>query len=354
MKRLITLALLTGMLFTLAACGSKPQSTPTPNPSTGSTSSTEEYQYPEMTIKLAHDTSSATPVHESSERIKEEIERVSGGRIKVDIYPQQQLGSAREMIEGMQMNSIELVLLPTSKYGGFDQTLNMLDLPFLFPTEESTIKLFESDLAEKLMAKLENISIHGIAFYNGGSKNFTNNKPIHLPEDFKGMKIRVQEAPIIMKMYQSWDAVPVAIDISELYNALQQKTVDGQENPFLSISSRKLYEVQNYMIVSRHSYLHYIVCSSKQWWDGLDEPTRTLIEDTILKNQRFCYDRLQEYNSEYLADIEAGNIEIYELTEEEHNAFVQASMPVYDTFGAEIGADLIKEVQDFLAKPENQ
>ena len=129
MKRLITLALLTGMLFTLAACGSKPQSTPTPNHSTGTTSSTEEYQYPEMTIKLAHDTSSATPVHESSERIKEEIERVSGGRIKVDIYPQQQLGSAREMIEGMQMNSIELVLLPTSKYGGFDQTLNMLDLP---------------------------------------------------------------------------------------------------------------------------------------------------------------------------------------------------------------------------------
>ena len=73
-----------------------------------------------------------------------------------------------------------------------------------------------------------------------------------------------------------------------------------------------------------------------------------------MKNQLFCYDRLQEYNSEYLADIEAGNIEIYELTEEEHNAFVQASMPVYDTFGAEIGADLIKEVQDFLAKPENQ
>lgn len=353
MKKLFAFALSLCMVLTFAACGKPPASSSVPE-AAGTSSDSAEYQYPELTIKLAHDTNPATPVHEASERIKEEIETVSGGRIKVEIYPLQQLGSAREMIEGMQMNTLELVLLPTSKYGGFDQSLNLMDLPFLFPTEESTIKLFESELATNMMASLENIGIHGVAFYNGGSKNFTNNKPIHLPEDFKGMKIRVQEAPIIMEMYKAWGATPVAIDISELYNALQQKTVDGQENPFLSIASRKLFEVQNYMIVSRHSYLHYIVCSSKKWWEGLDDPTRSLIEGSILKNQRFCYERLQEYNEEYLDTIKAGDIEIYELSAEEHNAFVEASKPVYDTFGQTIGADLIKEVQDFLAKPENQ
>ncbi len=359
MKKLIAVTLASCMLLSLAACGGKPASSSPPVPAAPAASASgsegqAEYQYPEMTIKLAHDTNPSTPVHEASERIKQEIEATTNGRIKVEIYPLQQLGSAREMIEGMQMNTLELVLLPTSKYGGFDQSLNLMDLPFLFPTEESTIKLFESSVATSMMESLENIGIHGIAFYNGGAKQFTNNKPIHMPSDFKGSKIRVQEAPIIMEMYKAWGATPVAIDISELYNALQQKTVDGQENPFLSISSRKLFEVQNYMAISNHSYLHYIVCSSKGWWDGLDENTRKLVEDVIIKNQRFCYERLQEYNQEYLNVIKTGNIEIYELTPEEHNAFVEASKPVYEAFGKTIGPELIKEVQDFLAKPENQ
>ncbi len=376
MKRILTLVLALAIALSMAACvAQKPAATPTPQepaapvePAAPTTpadpaASAEPaapatpdagVEYPEMTIKLAHDAPLETPHHEACLNIKQEIEERTGGKITIEIYPLQQLGSAREMIESMQMNSIEMVLLPTSKYGGFYPTLNIMDMPFLFPTEESTMKLFKDPLAKEIMAGLENIGIHGNAFYSSGFKNFTNNREIRKPEDFQGLKIRTQEAPIIMEMYKAWGASPVAIDIMELYNALQQKTVDGQENPYLSIASLKLFEVQDYMAISKHSYLEYIMCSSKKWWDGLDANTQALFTEVIDKNQQFCYDRLQEYNKQYLDTIKAGKITVYELTPEEREAFRVASAPVYEKFAAEIGPEVLTKVQEFLAKPENQ
>jgi len=216
------------------------------------------------------------------------------------------------------------------------------------------MKLFKSELATEMMAGLEDIGIHGLAFYSSGSRNFTNNYEIHKPEDFKGLRIRTQEAPIIMEMYKSWGATTTAIDIMELYNALQNKTVDGQENPFLSIANMKLYEVQKYMVVSGHSYLEYIMTCSKQWWEGLDAKTQALIEEVVMENQQFCYDRLQEYNKEYFDTISSSDITIYELTPEERQAFQEASEPVYEIFGKEIGVDLLNRVREFLADPANQ
>ena len=358
MKKILALVMAIAMMLSMAACGNKTEETPTTNDPAPETQTgepaTSDVTYPKMTIRLAHDAPLTTPHHEACENIKAALEERSGGAITVEIYPTQQLGSASEMIESMQMNTVEMVLLPTSKYGGFYPTLNIMDMPFLFPTQESTMKLFQSDLATEMMSGLDDIGIHGLAFYSSGSKNFTNNYEIHKPEDFKGLRIRTQEAPIIMEMYKCWGATTTAIDIMELYNALQNKTVDGQENPFLSIASQKLYEVQNYMIVSAHSYLEYIMACSGQWWDGLDDNTKALIEEVVIENQQFCYDRLQEYNKDYYATIEASDITIYELTREERQAFKDACEPVYEEFGKEIGTDLLNRVQEFLADPANQ
>ena len=351
-KKVLALLLALAMALSLAACGGDEPAADDAGDA-GDTTSTDS-GYPTMTIRLAHDAPLDTPHHEACENIKAQLEERSGGAITVEIYPTQQLGSASEMIESMQMNTVEMVLLPTSKYGGFYPTLNIMDMPFLFPTQESTMKLFQSDLAQELMSGLDDIGIHGLAFYSSGSKNFTNNYEIHKPEDFQGLRIRTQEAPIIMEMYKAWGAQTTAIDIMELYSALQNKTVDGQENPLLSICSQKLYEVQNYMIVSNHSYLEYIMCCSAQWWNSLDANTQALIQEVVDENQDFCYDRLQEYNQEYYDTIAASDITIYELTEEERQAFKDASAPVYDTFGAEIGTDLLNRVQEFLADPANQ
>lgn len=359
-KRVLTLLLAAGMLMSLASCGNGnqqsggSQNTPGSQTSSGTQQPGGDASYPKMTIRLAHDAPLTTPHHEACENIKAALEERSGGNITVEVFPNQQLGSASAMIESMQMNTVEMVLLPTSKYGGFYPTLNIMDMPFLFPTQESTMKLFKSDLAREMMSGLDDIGIHGLAFYSSGSKNFTNNYEIHKPEDFQGLRIRTQEAPIIMEMYKAWGATTTAIDIMELYNALQNKTVDGQENPFLSIANLRLYEVQNYMVVSSHSYLEYIMCASGQWWNGLDDATKTLIQEVVNENQQFCYDRLQEYNKEYYDTITSSDITVYELTDEERQAFKDASAPVYEIFGAEIGTDLLNRVQEFLADPANQ
>ena len=359
MKKTLALIMALVMLMAMTACGGSkepaPEKAETPTQTETSTSGdSTAVEYPEMTIRLAHDAPLTTPHHEACENIKAAIEERSGGKITVEVYPNQQLGTASEMIESQQMNTIEMVLLPTSKYGGFYPTLNIMDMPFLFLTQESTMKLFQSDLATEMMAGLENIGIHGLAFYSSGSKNFTNNYEIHKPEDFQGLRIRTQEAPIIMEMYKCWGATTTAIDIMELYNALQNNTVDGQENPFLSIASMKLFEVQNYMIVSGHSYLEYIMTCSNGWWSDLDDNTKALIEEVVAENQQFCYDRLQEYNKEYYDTIAASDITIYELTAEERQAFQEASEPVYEIFGEEIGTDLLNRVREFLADPANQ
>ena len=357
MKKTFALLMTIVMVLSMTACGGKkeqPATTPETPPAQSGENANTDAGYPTMTIRLAHDAPLTTPHHEACENIKAALEERSGGAITVELFPTQQLGSASEMIESMQMNTVEMVLLPTSKYGGFYPTLNIMDMPFLFPTQESTMKLFQSNLATEMMAGLDNIGIHGLAFYSSGSKNFTNNYEIHKPEDFKGLRIRTQEAPIIMEMYKCWGATTTAIDIMELYNALQNKTVDGQENPFLSIASMKLFEVQDYMIVSAHSYLEYIMACSGQWWNELDDKTKALIEEVVMENQQFCYDRLQEYNEEYYATIEASDITIYELTPEERQAFKDACAPVYEKFGAEIGTDLLNRVQEFLADPANQ
>lgn len=356
-KKTLALFMAIAMSLTLIACGDNSEQSPTPDaPSTTEDGTTQsgDSTYPTMTIRLAHDAPLATPHHEACENIKAALEERSGGAITVEIYPTQQLGSASEMIESMQMNTVEMVLLPTSKYGGFYPALNIMDMPFLFPTQESTMKLFQSDLAPEIMAGLDDIGIHGLAFYSSGSKNFTNNYEIHKPEDFQGLRIRTQEAPIIMEMYKCWGATTTAIDIMELYNALQNKTVDGQENPFLSIASMKLFEVQKYMIVSAHSYLEYIMACSGQWWNELDDNTKALIQEVVMENQQFCYDRLQEYNKDYYDTIAASDITIYELTPEERQAFKDACVPVYEKFGEEIGTDLLDRVQAFLADPANQ
>ena len=155
MKKFLALVLAVSMLLALAACGKKD---PTPTPDDQQNPDTES-EYPVMTIRLAHDAPLTTPHHEAAEKIKAALEEKSGGKITVEVYPNQQFGSASEMIESQQMNTVEMVLLPTSKYGGFYPTLNIMDMPFLVPTQESTMKLFKSELATEMMAGLEDIGI---------------------------------------------------------------------------------------------------------------------------------------------------------------------------------------------------
>lgn len=302
-----------------------------------------------IVMKLGHDHMTVSPFQKTAEHFKEVVEKNSNGRIEVQIYPAQQLGSSREMIEGMQMGTVEMTLLPTAKFGGFDQRLTLVDLPFLAPNEEVLFKMLEGDIGREMMSGLDSIGIKGLSFYAEGFKAFTNNKEIHKPADFKGMKIRTMEAPVIMAQYKAWGANPVPIDFAEVYNSLQQKVVDGQENPIISIHDMKFYEVQKYMVLSDHAYLSYFMSVSKKWFDGLPADLQKIVWDAGLETAQYHKGLMAEANAAYIENIKAsGKTTVYALTPEEKEAFKEASKPVYDEFRDVIGADLLDRALQFI------
>ncbi|RYD06991.1 hypothetical protein N752_01480 [Desulforamulus aquiferis] len=241
-----------------------------------------------------------------------------------------------------------MTLLPTAKFGGFDQRLTMVDLPFLFPDEDVLWKVLDGEIGNEIMSGLDDIGIKGISFYAEGFKAFTSNKEIHLPQDFKGLKIRTMEAPVIMSQYKAWGANPVPIDFAEVYNSLQQGVVDGQENPYLSIHDMKFYEVQKYMTVGDHAYLSYFMSVSKKWYDSLPEDLQKLIYDTGREVAESHKGLMAEANDGYVKNIKDSGTIVYELTPEEREAFRKASEPVYDEFKDKIGADLMDRTLKFI------
>ncbi|SCZ82063.1 TRAP transporter substrate-binding protein [Acidaminobacter hydrogenoformans] len=321
-------------------------STPEPAPASEAQQSSTVPQ-DKYVMKFAHDYTTNSPYHEAAVKFKELVEAKSEGRMEVQIYPAQQLGSAREMIEGMQMGTIEMVWTPTAKFAGFDQRLTLIDLPYLFKDEDTMWKALEGELGQKLMGYLEPIGIKGISFCAEGYKIFTANKPIKSPEDFAGMKIRTMEAPVIMAQFKAWGANPVPIDFAEVYNALQQKVVDGQENPIITIHDMKFYEVQDYLSVADHAYLTYFLSASKKWYDGLPEDLQKIVMDSGLEMTEYHKGLIKDANDRYLQNVQDYGTQIYVLNDEERQALKDSAIGIYAEFEEVFGKELIEEALSY-------
>lgn len=358
-KSIITLLLILIIgIVLVAGCGQTSPTTKTPGdtstPQTntegnvvGSTDTDEEEgkvppSADAVVVKFAHDHTVTSPLHVASLEFKRLVEEKSNGRYFVEVYPTQQLGSSREMIEGMQMNTIEITFLPTAKFGGFDQRLNIADMPFLFPNEDIFFEIMDGDVGQEAMSGLTDIGIKGLAYIAEGYKSITNSvRPLKLPEDLKGLKMRTMEAPLIMDMFSAWGANPVPIDFAEVYNSLQQGVAAGQENPYLSIHDMKFYEVQKYMTISDHAYLSYFLSCSNRWWEDLSQEDKDLFMDVCREVSAYTRIKMAEANDGYYEVFKDSGIEIYHLNDEEKAAFREAVQPVYDAYKKVIGEELL-------------
>lgn len=351
-KCLQRLSLLFVLIFTLTLIGCGGQQAKTTQQGGEKASQTQNNQV--YTLKLGHDMMPDTPFQKSALRFKEIVEQKSNGKIKVEVYPAQQLGSAREMIEGLQLGTIEGVLLPTAKFGGFDQRLTLVDMPFLFPNEEVLWKVLDGPIGRELLDNLKSIGLKGITFYAEGFKAFTNNKEIHKPSDFVGQKIRVMEAPVIIAQYKAWGANPVPIDYAEVYNALQQHVVDGQENPLLSIVAMKFYEVQKYVILSEHAYLSYVLVLNDKWYSSLPKELQDVVFNAGLEAAKYQKQLMAEAEKGYIDTIKKFGTIVYSLTPEEKEEFRKASQPVYEQFKNVIGEDLLNRTLKAVKEASNK
>mgnify|MGYP002546505336 CR=1 FL=1 len=342
MKKILALLLACIMLTAvLTGCGNKRASTETAaQPATAEQTDATASDGATYTLKLAHDANTTSAYQLSALELKRMIEEKSDGRIKVEVYPAQQLGSAQEMIEGMQMGTIEATLLPTAKFGGFDQTMNILDMPFLFPDEDTLYEIMNGELGEQVMAGLPDIGIRGCAFYGNGFKAITNNiHPIESPDDLKGLKIRVPAVELQLAAFRSWGVEPHPLAWSETFNGLQQGVVDGQENPHAINRDQKFWEVQKYI-----TNIHYMLwvgpmLVSDPWFRKLDPQTKALVEKAAKEAAAYEWKWSAEQDEIALKECLARGMVINDVSDEP--AWTEAARSVWPQFYDKVGGKAV-------------
>ncbi len=292
-------------------------------------------------ISYGHGFMPGSPQALSAEEFKARVEKESGGRLVIDLFPSGQLGSAREMFESLQMGSQEIALLPTARITGFNPILQIFDLPFLFPDRQTAYRIFDGEIGAKLLDTLEKSSVKGLAIYEDGFKHFTCNKNLETMEDFKGKKFRTMESPIIMEQFKSFGANPTPVDFGELYNALQQGVVDGQENPLATIDSVKLYEVQKYILLSEHAYLGHVFLVSKSWFDGLEPELQGIISKTAKDVAVWERELVAKQESVYLENLKKFGTTVITLSEGEKAKMREAVTGVYKIAEGIVGKDVL-------------
>ena len=339
MKRYIGIALALALVLSLAGCGEKPKDSGA-NPSSGP----EAGGAPAYTIQLAHSMMENTPQHMGALKFKELVEEKTGGQVQVDIFPAGQLGSDVEVAEMLQTNAVQAGVVPTAKLSGFYAPLQVIDLPFLFPGKDVAYQVLDDqEFKDLLFVPMEELSFKGLSFWESGFKQFTANSPLKSPGDFKGLKFRVMESPLLIAQFQALGANPLSIDFSETYNSLQQGACDGPENPLSSIVQMKFYEVQSNMTISNHGYLAYALMLSLDFWNTLPAEYQTALQEAA--DEAAQYERAQTAEMEigYIQTVRDSGTEIYELNAEEIAAFAEAMKPVHEQFRDIIGSDVLDE-----------
>jgi C4-dicarboxylate-binding protein DctP len=254
------------------------------------------------------------------------------------------------MVEMLQAGGLEAGLIPTAKIAPIAPAVQVLDLPFLFPSRDVAYQVIDGAVGARILKPLEKVSIEGVAFWESGFKQFTGHFPIREPADYKGRKIRVMPAPVIVEQYRAFGATPVPIDFKELYNALQQKVVDGQENPLATNITMRFYEVQKHLTLSDHAFLAYVFLFSKTFLDRLPGDLRTILVDTAREAGRFERQLIAESEKAYLQTMRRAGVDIITLSPEQRAKFEQAARPVHDWYAKKYGGEVLEAIRNDIER----
>lgn len=273
------------------------------------------------------------------------VEEETNGTIDVEVYPDGQLGGDLQVFEGLKMGSIEASTMSTGPIASFAPKLNVLDLPFLFKDTATAHAILDGEIGEELLQELEGTGVIGLNYWENGYRHLTNSvREVKTASDVAGLKIRTLENDLHIDIWEALGAVPTPMAYTELFTALEQRVVDGQENPVGNVISNKMYEVQKYLTKTGHVYNASPFLVSETFWNQLTSEEQEIIRKAA--EQAKIYQR--ELNAEEDATafdqlIEEGMI-IIELTEEDRQTFVEAVQVVYEKYKDDFGKDLVNRL----------
>jgi C4-dicarboxylate-binding protein DctP len=305
-----------------------------------------------VVIKFSHVVAPDTPKGKVAERFKQLADERTQGRVKVEVYPNSQLYKDKEELEALQLGAVQMLAPSLAKFGPLGaREFEVFDLPYIFPSKDVLRAVTEGPVGRSLMQKLESKGIVGLAFWDNGFKIMSANKPLVKPEDFRGVKMRIQSSKVLDAEMRALGALPQVMAFSEVYQALQTGVVDGTENPPSNMYTQKMHEVQKHATVSNHGYLGYAVIVNKKFWDGLPGDVRTTLEGAMKDATEYANAIAEQENMDALAAMKAsGRTNFREMSAEEKDAWRKALLPVHDEMASRVGKDLIEEINRESAK----
>ncbi len=297
-------------------------------------------------IKFSHVVAVDTPKGKGAEKFKQLAEERTKGRVKVEVYPNSTLYKDGEEIDALQLGSVQMLAPSVAKFGPMGvREFEVFDLPYIFDDFGELHKVTEGAVGKLLFQKLDSKGIVGLAYWDNGFKDFSANKPLKLPGDVRGLKMRIQSSKVLDAEIRALGGIPQVMAFSEVYQALQTGVVDGTENPPSNFYTQKMNEVQKYLTLSDHGVIEYAVIANKKFWDGLPADIRTILEGAMKDATKYANDIAKEENDKALAAVKAtGKTEILTLSPDAKAAWKKALLPVHREMESRVGKDIIQEV----------
>ena len=328
MKKRLAVVLAVVMVATsFVGCGSKDAASGSTSSGSSTSGSSEKSGY---TIKIGHGGAEGVAMHQASLKFEQLVEEASEGRIQVEVYPNQQLGSDRELIEVVQMGNIQMAIPSTAPIVNFVPEYYLFDIPFAFESREQVFEVCDGPVGQEILDSLSKVGIKGLGVWENGFRDMTcKGEAKTTPDQLKGLKIRTMENDIHLELWRALGANPTPMAFGELYTALQQGTVDAQENPLLLTYEMKFQEVQDTVVETRHLYSPYIVMMNEEFYNGLSDEDKEIIMTAF--DEATVYQReLAAIGEDEAREKLRESVDIVELSDEERQVFIEKTKYIQD------------------------
>ncbi len=299
-----------------------------------------------VVIKFSHVVAQDTPKGKAAEMFAKRAAELTKGKVKVEVYANSTLYKDKEEIEALQIGAVQMLAPSLAKFGPLGvREFEVFDLPYIFDDTKELHAVTQGPAGQMLLSKLEAKGVKGLAFWDNGFKSFSANRKLYAPEDYRGLKLRIQSSKVLEAEIRALGAMPQVMAFSEVYQALQTGVVDGTENPLSNLYTQKMHEVQKHLTVTDHGYLGYAVIVNKKFWDGLPADVRGQLEQAMKDATAYANKIAQEENDTALAKVKAsGKTEVHVPTPAERLALKKALVKVHKEMESRIGKETIEAV----------
>lgn len=296
------------------------------------------------TLKLAHAAPESDLQQDMSLFFKKEVESRSNGDIKVNIYPQGQLGNDKQMIDGTRSGILDLSMVGLNNYSGLLPESAAFTLPFMFPSRDTAYKVLDGEVGQEVLKKMEGFGIKGLGYPENGYRNMTNNRgPIKTPTDVDGLRMRVNNSKALNDMFNELKANPQQIPVAELYTALETGVVDAQDHPIGVTLSFKFYEVQKYLSLTQHAYSPLVLTMNMKKFEKLSADEQKIITEVAAEAVKMQRELSIAKEDKMIAELESYGMKVNR--DVDGAAFQEVVKPVWNAFIKENGDSMINKIQ---------